>query len=302
MHLSTSMLNALSVDVEDYFHVEAFASRIAYENWDSFSPRVERNVHRIIELFERHGAKGTFFVLGWVARRFPALVRLIVEAGHEIGCHGSAHQRLHRQTPEQFRRDIRDARQCLMDYAQQPVCSYRAPSFSIVRETLWAFDILSEEGFSLDSSVFPIRHDMYGIPDAERFPYWQHTPQGNCLFEFPPSSIRLWNNNWGVGGGGYLRFAPYSFTRWALRHINEQEHQPAMVYFHPWEIDPQQPRIPAGLRSRLRHYTNLSTMEHKIERLLQDFRFTTISEVCDQLQVYQSGSPMHTRTPALHYS
>ena len=273
------MLNGLSVDVEDYFHVEAFAQHVRYEEWDSFSPRIERNVTRILELFARHEATATFFVLGWVAKKFPRLVRDIASAGHEIGSHGYRHRRLHILTPDEFRRDIHEATTALSDQAQRPIQCYRAPSFSIVRSTMWAFDILGEEGISIDSSVFPVRHDLYGCPDAERFPSWYTSQNGHRIFEFPPSTIRCWGSNIGVGGGGYMRLAPYGVTQWAIRRINEVERQPAMVYFHPWEIDPGQPRIRAGARSILRHYTNLSTMEKKIVRLLQDFRFGPLSDV-----------------------
>jgi polysaccharide deacetylase family protein (PEP-CTERM system associated) len=280
------MLNALTVDVEDYFHVEAFASRIAYEDWDRFSPRIERNVARVLELLSRHGARATFFVLGWVAARHPALVREIADAGHELGCHGFAHRHIARQTPEQFRADVRLARMQIVDAAPSHIVAYRAPSFSIVERTFWALDILAGEGFEIDSSIFPVRHDLYGVPEAERFPHWIHTPAGNTLFEFPPSTVRKWNNNWGVCGGGYLRFSPYTFTRWAMRHINACERQPAIVYFHPWELDPAQPRLHGPWRSRLRHYTNLSTMENKIARMLDDFRFGALSDVCRTLRSY----------------
>ena len=285
------MLNALTVDVEDYFQVEAFASCVPYDTWDQYTPRVEQNVMRILDLFERHRVHGTFFVLGWLAQRFPQLVRRIAAAGHEVGCHGFAHRRLHSLRPTQFRADIRDARHCLMDAVQQPVRVYRAPSFSIVKKTLWAYDILAEEGFVLDSSVFPVRHDLYGMPDAERFPRWHITSGGNAIFEFPPSTVRRGGNNWGVGGGGYLRLLPYAFTRWALRQINRIEKQPAMVYFHPWELDPGQPRIRAGFRSQFRHYINLSTTVRKIESLLRDFEFTTLSRACEQLLAYRTPKP-----------
>jgi len=272
------MLNALSVDVEDYFHVEAFAERISPENWLGFEPRVEANVCLILDLLAKHGVQATFFILGWVAELFPLLARQISDAGPEIGCHGQWHQHIRRQTREQFRQDVRNARQRLMDQIQKPVRCYRAPSFSITKSTLWALDILAEEGFSIDSSIFPVRHDLYGIPDAERFPHWRNT-----ILEFPPTTIRRAGNNFGVAGGGYLRLLPYAITRWAIREINEVERQPAMVYFHPWELDPEQPRIPAPLRSRLRHYTNLGGMQNKIERLLSDFRFSSISDVCSDL-------------------
>ena len=286
--LNQLMLNALTVDVEDYFHVEAFASCISPQQWHQYTPRVQTNVERTLVLLDGYGVKATFFILGWVAQKFPRIVRQIAEAGHEIGCHGFAHQHLCRLTPEEFRSDVRHARHCLMDEVQKPIYCYRAPSFSIVPKTLWALDILVEEGFLFDSSLFPVRHDLYGVPDASRYPYWHLTSQGNVIFEFPPSTVRRWNNNWGVGGGGYLRLFPYGLTHWALRQINEREGQPAMVYFHPWEIDPEQPRISASWRSRLRHYTNLSTMEEKISKLIQDFRFTTFSETCQQLEVYRS--------------
>ena len=283
------MFNVLSVDVEDYFHVEAFAARIPVSSWDSFEPRVQRNVERILELFRTYGARGTFFVLGWVADRFPGMIRQIAQEGHEIGCHGYSHRRLHQLTPDTFRADVRRARQCLMEKAQQPILAYRAPTFSIVEHTAWALGILVEEGFQIDSSVFPVRHDLYGMPDADRFPHWRALSGGRKIFEFPPSTIRIGRKNWGVAGGGYLRLLPYGFTHWTIRQINEKETQPAMVYFHPWEIDRGQPRIKAGLRSRLRHYTNLARMEVRIVRLLQDFPFSTLSDVCHQLESYRSG-------------
>lgn len=276
------MKNVLSVDVEDYFHVEAFTSLIDFGQWDSYATRVERNVFRLLELFDKHGATATFFVLGWVAERFPHLAREIAAAGHEIGSHGYAHQRLMKLTPEQFRADIRRSVACLSDQVQRPIQCYRAPSFSIVKKTFWAFDILAEEGFLFDSSIFPIRHDLYGVPDGERFLHWRKASHGLPVLEFPPSTVRVGKNNWGVAGGGYLRLLPYHVTRWALRRINDVEQQPAMVYLHPWEIDPGQPRIRAGIRSNLRHYTNIATMYGKLEQLLKEFTFTTFSAVCSQ--------------------
>lgn len=283
------MLNALSVDVEDYFHVEAFADTIHYDEWSSFDIRVARNVARILDLFEKYNARATFFMLGWVAEKLPHLSRQIALYGHEIGCHGYAHRRLHTQTPRQFREDLRKATLILMDQVQRPVTCYRAPSFSVVKKTMWALDILAEEGYVFDSSIFPVRHDLYGVPDAERFPHWQTTSDGQLIFEFPPSTLRSGKNNWGVAGGGYLRLIPYGPTRWAIRRLNELERQPAMVYFHPWEIDPDQPVIEgAGLRSKLRHYTNLKTMVGKIEHLLQDFQFGTLTQACTHHPAYVS--------------
>lgn len=269
------MLNAFSIDVEDYFHVEAFARQISPDDWKAFEPRVEGNVACILEMLERHESKATFFVLGWVAELFPELVRRIAGAGHEIGCHGYAHQHIGRQSADEFRQDVRSARQRLMDLIQKPVYCYRAPSFSIVESTIWALDVLAEEGFLIDSSIFPVKHDLYGMPDANRFPH-----RRNGMLEFPPTTIRRAHSNFGVAGGGYLRLLPYAFTRWAIKQINEVERQPVMVYFHPWELDPEQPRISAPLRSRLRHYTNLSRMQEKIERVLSDFHFSTITDVC----------------------
>src|SRR5262245_53423882 len=287
---SKTTVNVLSVDVEDYFQVEAFASHVRYDQWDSFTPRVERNVRRILELFAKHGVTGTFFILGWVARNFPRLVRDIAAAGHEIGSHGDKHKRLHILTPDEFRRDLRDASAALEDQIQRPIRCYRAPSFSIVPSTIWALEVLAEEAISFDSSIFPVRHELYGFPDAERFPSWYISKRGHRIFEFPPSTIRWANHNIGVAGGGYLRLIPYGVTHWGIRHINEVLQEPAMVYFHPWEIDPAQPRIRSNRRSTLRHYTNLSRMEGKIERLLRDFRFGSLSEVATRHKAYLAAT------------
>jgi polysaccharide deacetylase family protein (PEP-CTERM system associated) len=286
------MLNVLSVDVEDYFHVEAFAAKIRFEHWDSYEYRVEQNVATILELFDKYTVKATFFVLGWVAEKLPHLSRQIAMAGHEIGCHGYAHRRLQTLTPEQFSDDLGRATALLTDQVQRQIICYRAPSFSIVQNTKWAFDILGDQGYVFDSSIFPVRHDLYGIPDAERFPHWEVSSGGHRLFEFPPSTIRSAKNNWGVAGGGYLRLIPYGPTQWAIRHINDVEGQPAMVYFHPWEIDPDQPVVDVGVRSTLRHYTNLKTMANKIERLLQAFQFTTLSGICANHPAYREAVPV----------
>jgi polysaccharide deacetylase family protein (PEP-CTERM system associated) len=279
--MNAGVRNVLSVDVEDYFQVEAFASRVQFSDWTSYTPRVERNVFQVLDLFERYDVRGTFFVLGWVAEKFPNLVRAIADAGHEVGCHSYAHRRVLDMTPDQFRADLKRAGAVLEDEAQKPMRCYRAPSFSIVERTMWALDILKEEGFHVDSSIFPVRHDLYGVPEAPRFTHWKQTAAGEIL-EFPPSTVRYRGRNWAVAGGGYLRLFPYGVTYSAIRHINQVDRQPAMVYFHPWEIDPGQPAIRAGMKSTFRHYINLFTMEQKIERLLQDFRFTTLSEACQQ--------------------
>ncbi len=291
MPLHDAVTNALTVDVEEYFHVEAFASLIAPATWETYASRVETSVARLLELFERFQVHATFFILGWVAQRHPAMVKRIASLGHEIACHGSNHQHLSRLTPQEFREDVQSARSVLQDLTGSAVECYRAPSFSIVASTMWALDVLAETGFVRDSSVFPIVHDLYGIPEASRFPAWMRTPSGKALFEFPPSTFRKWGLQWGVGGGGYLRIFPYWWTRWCFRHIHGAYGQPAMVYVHPWELDPGQPRIAAGRRSRFRQYHNLRTTERKLARLLSDFRFTTFSECCAALEAYKARPP-----------
>jgi polysaccharide deacetylase family protein (PEP-CTERM system associated) len=283
--VSKPIKNVISVDVEDYFQVEAFASVIQHDRWDTYECRVEQNTCRILDLFAKYNVRATFFTLGWIAQRYPHLVRQIASAGHEVGSHGYGHQRLVRLKPEEFRADLRRANIYLTNETQQRIRCYRAPSFSIVKHTYWAFDILAEEGFDCDSSVFPIRHDLYGVPDAERFPHLLKTMNGRQIFEFPPSTVRMGNKNWPVGGGGYLRLFPYRVTSSALKRLNEVEGRPAMVYFHPWEIDTEQPRISASLRSTFRHYTNIPKMLGKIESLLGDFSFTTLSDACSQFEV-----------------
>jgi polysaccharide deacetylase family protein (PEP-CTERM system associated) len=276
----TRIVNALTVDVEDYFHVEAFTAHVSQEEWTSLESRVERNTEHVLRILDDSGTKGTFFVLGWVAERFPSLVPRIVSQGHEVGCHGYEHRRIRVQGPERYREDLRRSRDIVASQAGCSVTSYRAPSFSVVSETLWALDMLLEEGFTLDSSIFPVRHDLYGVPDAPRFPHRLRTPGGGSIQEFPASTLRVGSSNIGIAGGGYLRILPYAVTQYAIRRINEVERQPAMVYFHPWEVDPEQPRIRgASLKSRLRHYTNLSRMEGKLRRLLRDFRFGPIRQV-----------------------
>lgn len=213
------------------------------------------------------------------------MVRGIAAAGHEVGCHGFGHMRIHWQTREGFREDGRRAKSLLSDLSGQAVDCYRAPSFSVTNETLWALDVLAEEGFKVDSSIFPVVHDFYGIPGAPRFQHERALADGKAILEFPPSTVCILGQNVGIGGGGYLRFAPYAFTRWAFRRLNEREGKPAMAYLHPWELDSDQPRIRAGLRSRLRHYTNLDKTDEKLDRLLSDFRFAPLSVVCGNIFV-----------------
>jgi polysaccharide deacetylase family protein (PEP-CTERM system associated) len=275
----SGILNPLTIDVEDYYQVSSFESVVRFEDWDRHESRVERNTCRILDLLDEHQTKATFFVLGWVAERQPELVRTIYERGHEVASHGYAHRRIYTQIPEQFREETRKSKGILEDIIGQKVVGYRAASYSITEQSLWAVDILSEEGFLYDSSIFPIYHDRYGMPDHHRHCHVLHTEGNGPLVEFPLSTIRLAQINVPFGGGGYLRFFPYPFTRWGIRRLNIKESQPAVVYLHPWEVDPEQPRIAAGGLSRFRHYLNLNKTEARLIRLLQDFRFGTMVEV-----------------------
>lgn len=283
------MRNALTVDVEDYFQVAAFARQIDPANWDQMPLRVERNTQRLLDLFAEQGVRATFFVLGWVAERCPGLVRAIVERGHEVACHGYSHQLIYGQTPTVFREETKRAKACLEDQAQRLVLGYRAASYSITRRSLWALDALAELGFAYDSSIFPIRHDRYGIPGSPRWPYQLTTPNGGSMIEFPPSTFSLLGYRLPVAGGGYFRLYPYSFTRFALARLNRAEGQPFIFYLHPWEIDPEQPRIRAGWLSTFRHYTNLSRCEARLRQLLRDFRFATVREVLETITIPQIG-------------
>lgn len=272
---------AFTVDVEDYFQVDAFSSVIEPSAWDSFGSRVVANTSRLLDLLDRHQVRGTFFVLGWIAERHPGLVRAIVQRGHELASHGMSHQRIVTQTPELFRRETRDSKRLLEDLGQVPVIGYRAATYSITRQSLWALDILEEEGFHYDSSIFPVRHDRYGIPDAQTVPHRLTTPAGKSLVEYPLTAVEVLGLNLPVAGGGYFRLFPYALTRWGLRRVRQQG-RPVVFYLHPWEVDPEQPRIAnAGWRSRFRHYLNLERTLPRLERLLTDFRFTTMRECLD---------------------
>ena len=272
-------MNAFSVDVEDYFQVAAFENTIPRASWDGLEPRVERNTRRLLDLCDRHAVQGTFFVLGWVAERWPQLVRDIRDAGHELGTHGQDHRRVTTLTRQEFRADVRRSKQTIEDAAGVEVIGYRAPSYSIVRETLWAVDVLAEEGFRYDSSIFPIRHDRYGIPDFPRFPRPLRGHDGTALHEVPISTVRLAGMNLPFVGGGYLRHFPFSFIRWGMERLNGFERRPAILYVHPWEIDPDQPLQPVRWLTRLRHYRNLHRTEERLTRLFSDYSFTTIREV-----------------------
>jgi polysaccharide deacetylase family protein (PEP-CTERM system associated) len=257
----------ISVDVEDYFHVEAFARVVDRNNWGAYASRVERNTERILDLFDERQIKGTFFILGWVAERYPKLVRRITERGHEPACHSYWHRLIYKLTPEEFREDTLRAKNCIEQAAGAPIYGYRAPSFSITGRSVWALDVLAELGFRYDSSVFPVKHDTYGVPDAPRRPFRIETPFGPIV-EFPMATFRFGTGpNLPIAGGGYLRMLPFSYTRMGVRRA-WSEGLPVVSYIHPWEIDPEQPRIDAPLKSRMRHYTNLGKTEARLRKLL----------------------------------
>ena len=271
------VVNGLSVDIEDWFQVGAFERTIRREDWDNLLPRVERNSDAVIELFGRAGARATFFTLGWVAERYPKLIRRIVDAGHELASHGWDHVRVFTMTPDQFREDLRRTRALLEDLGGQKVTGYRAPSFSIDRRTPWAHRILAEEGYAYSSSVAPVVHDHYGWPEAPRFAF---RPVGDsALIELPVTTARVRGRTVAAGGGGFFRLFPYAFSRWAIRQVNAEQ-RPAIFYFHPWEIDPGQPRVAdAPFRSKLRHYARLGAMEGKLERVIREFRWGRVDAV-----------------------
>ena len=270
------MLNALSIDVEEYFHAQVFAGFLPAQRWEQLPGRVRDASWRLLELCAACGVKATYFVLGWVAERYPELIREIAARGHEIACHGYAHRLVYRQSPAEFRADVRRSKSILEDVSGRPVLGFRAPTFSITSKSLWALEILAEEGFCYDSSIFPIRHDRYGIPGAERFPHKILSAQD--FYEFPPSTVRLGCLNLPCAGGGYLRLFPYRYTAWSIERLNRQR-RPALVYLHPWELDAQQPRL--GLRGicAWRHYHNIGQMEGRLRRLLQDFNFAPLRVV-----------------------
>ncbi len=273
------MKNAFTIDVEDYFQVEGFAGTVDRASWDGYATRVRANTGAILELLARRSVRATFFVLGWVARKHPEVVREIAAAGHEVASHGMTHRLVYSQTPEEFRRETHDAKALLEDQCQRTVAGYRAATYSITKRSLWALDILCAEGFTYDSSIFPMRHDRYGIPGAETEPHVLTTPGGQKLVEFPISVLRYGGATIPVAGGGYFRLFPYAFTRWALREINASGRE-FVFYLHPWEVDPGQPRI-AGAKasSRFRHYLNLDRCAARLERLLGDFEFDSMHEV-----------------------
>ena len=271
-----AMANAMTIDVEDYFQVSALAPYIARSQWDTLDCRVESNVDRILAMLDEYGAHATFFTLGWVAERYPELIRRIVAGGHELASHGFAHQRATEQNPAAFFSDIQLAKIILEDLTGVEVSGYRAPSFSIGPDNPWAFECIERAGYRYSSSVYPIRHDHYGMPDAPRFAH----DVREALLEVPVTTMRLFGRNWPAGGGGYFRLLPYAASRWLLRRVNRVDKQPAIFYFHPWEIDPAQPRVPGiDAKTRFRHYLNLDRMERRLRKLLFDFEWGRVDAV-----------------------
>lgn len=276
--------NALTIDVEDYFQVAALAEAVDRDDWSAMEYRVEANTDRLLDLFSQRGVKATFFTLGWVAERSPELIRRIQKAGHEIASHGYSHQLVYQQTPEVFREETRKSKQILEDITGEAVTGYRAASYSITAQSRWALDILCEEGFTWDSSIFPVHHDRYGMPGTPHEPYRLEAPGGGKLIEFPLSTCPLGSYRLPIAGGGYFRLYPYWLSRWGLGKINRAG-QPFIFYLHPWEIDTGQPRLKVKPLSRFRHYNNLNKCMGRLEQLLEDFRFGSVSDVLSETKI-----------------
>jgi len=270
--------NAMTIDVEDYFQVSAFEGHIARTDWDHLPCRVESNLDVILQMLQDRGVHATFFTLGWIAQRYPALIRKVVEAGHELASHGFSHGRASEQTRAEFAEDVSMAKKLLEDTAGVAVQGYRAPSFSIGKLNLWALECLDTAGYRYSSSIYPIRHDHYGIPDAPRFPYRPNNATN--LLEIPVTTVRFMDRNLPAGGGGYFRLLPYAVSRWCLQRVNRVDGQSCVFYFHPWEIDPDQPKQRGvRMKTRFRHYVNLSRMRGRIERLLRDFHWDRMDRI-----------------------
>ena len=291
----TPIVNAMSVDVEDYFQVSAFDRVVARGDWHAFESRVVRNTQRLLTFFNDHHVRSTFFVLGWVAERFPGLVREIAALGHEVASHGFNHQLVYTLAPEQFREDVRRAKAVAEDAAGRAVVGYRAPSFSIVTSSLWALDVLIEEGYQYDASIFPIHHDRYGIPDAPRHCHRIEREAGTII-EVPGSTVRIGGANLPIAGGGYFRLLPYAWTRWGITRVNAVDREPVVFYLHPWEIDPDQPRLRVGRTTRLRHYTGLDKTLDRMARLVSDFRFDSIQSMLESEAAVAGCASQHRAT------
>lgn len=284
-----SIVNALTVDVEDYFQVSAFAESVDQNDWDNHPLRVENNTRKLLNLCDEFRYKATFFTLGWVAERTPSLIAEIADRGHEVACHGYSHQLVYNQTPEVFREETIRAKAILEDIIQKPVLGYRAASYSITEKSLWALDILAESGFVYDSSIFPVRHDRYGMPNTPEHPYELKTPAGHSIVEFPLSTARIASYRLPIAGGGYFRLYPYWMSRLGLQQIN-RDNKPFIFYLHPWEVDPDQPKISASRFSRFRHYNNLDKCEGRLRNLMTDFEFGTTWVVLQSLGLVGEAS------------
>jgi len=271
------MKNAMSVDVEDYFQVSAFENNISRSDWDKIECRVQKNTENILNIFDEHDVKATFFVLGWVAERYPELVKSIVQGGHELASHGYNHTRVIHQTPDEFRQDVDKTKKILEDIGGTAVIGYRAASYSITKENLWALDVLQETGHLYSSSIYPVKHDLYGIPDAPRFSF-RFKEDG--ILEIPITTLRMFGRNFPGGGGGFFRLFPYSVSRWIFNHVNKSDKASGIFYFHPWEIDPDQPKQKnISAKTKFRHYLNLDRMEARLKRLLADFDWDRMDKV-----------------------
>jgi polysaccharide deacetylase family protein (PEP-CTERM system associated) len=279
--------NAMTVDVEDYFHVSAFSETIDRKDWATLEYRAEANTNKLLQLFADRGVSATFFVLGWVASRSPQLVRTIQCAGHEVASHGMSHRLIYTQSREEFTRETAESKAMLEDLTGKAVVGYRAASYSITRKSLWALDVLCEQGFRYDSSIFPIRHDLYGIPGAPVAPGRISAPNGSSIVEFPLSTVDVLGIRVPVSGGGYFRLLPYPLTRAGLRRLNLRLLRPFVFYLHPWEVDTGQPRIGARWLSRFRHYTNIENCEARLSQLMAEFRFTTMHRVLSNLGLFE---------------
>jgi len=274
-----NIVNIFTVDVEDYFMVSAFSDVIPMHQWGNFESRIENNTLRVLDIIDKYSVNGTFFILGWVAERYPEIVKEIDRRGHEVACHSYCHRLVYNMTPEEFREDTRKAKAIIEGIIGKEISGYRAPSYSITENSIWALKILAEEGFEYDSSIFPIRHDRYGFPAYSRFPIMEETGTGWKILEIPLSTIKIFGENFPVGGGGYLRMYPLWFTQYAIRELNEKEYKSAIVYVHPWELDPDQPRLKSTKLSMFRHYINLGKTESRLDSLLGTFKFQSIRDI-----------------------
>ena len=289
--MNSNIKNVLTIDVEDYFHVAALSKSIKQEEWDTITPRVTNNIYQLLDLFDEHNVKATHFVLGWVAERFPELVREIDQRGHEVASHGYSHQLVYDQLPVVFENETRNSKDLLEDIVGKPVEGYRAASYSITRKSLWALDILADLGFKYDSSIFPVVHDKYGIRGSPELPHVLETPNKSTLVEYPLSTFRVLGQSIPVAGGGYFRLYPYWLSRFFYQKIN-QNAAPFVFYLHPWEIDPEQPKVNASLLSQFRHYNNLDKGYQRLSRLLTDFSFTTMYKKLDEMELFTNKVPV----------